>query len=136
MTKNQFVAEKLRLCWCDWSDKYHSAKCIKCGVSKSDSTKRSHPDFSTDAGAVQLLRLMRSREEWEDFKFEIAVKKHNQESLNSAINNVVDCITTPGALLDAVYEFLGGKEANADDEKGQPHFCKLAAEWWEVNIKG
>jgi hypothetical protein len=68
-----------------------------------------NPDFSTDQGAVQLLRLMKERENWEGFKFEIA-SRHIKGSLHSGINNVVNCITTPAALLNAVWEFFGGED--------------------------
>ena len=87
-----------------------AGKCI-CGKIHFLSTlKKVNPDFTTDAGKVELLRLMRKQEYWEDFKFELAVRKHNKESLNSAINNVVDCILGDSLLLKAAVEFMEGRK--------------------------
>lgn len=100
MDKNRFVAEKLGLCWHEYDPDY-DVYCKKCRVSIGDG----NPDFSTDAGAVELLRLVQKR----DYYLEL---------INSIgqMYNFPDCkefliedryITTKGALLNAVAEYLG-----------------------------
>ena len=106
--KNRFVAEKLGLCW-------HRAvpdlriglptrvsifcPCGKCGSDEDN------PDFSTDAGAVQLLRLMMERPDCDRLLRHITGGIASPERMILAVT-----ITTRGKLLDAVAEWLGWKE--------------------------
>jgi len=99
MDKNRFVAEKLGLCWHEYDPDY-DVYCKKCRVSIGDG----NPDFSTDAGAVELLRLMMERPSWWEFI---------SEAWGTRRDTFEDCfkiITTPGALLDAAAEWFGWEE--------------------------
>lgn len=123
MTKNQFVAEKLGRCWHDIQDhhgteKYGLGSCSKCGetftaIHFSDwSHEACNPDFTTDAGAVELLRLMMKREDWKQFHRELRGAMIWDEIREAHIYFSIDVlyITTPGALLDAVADYFGWKE--------------------------
>lgn len=102
MDKNQFVAEKLGVRWHIISSttlEGHSLYCESCKEYLSDSAKQNglyprnihtNPDFSSDAGAVELLRLMMGRDDWTKF---------NSWSSDH-----------PGALLDVAAEYFGWKE--------------------------
>lgn len=116
MDKNQFVAEKLGVRWHIISSttlEGHSLYCESCKEYLSDSAKQNglyprnihtNPDFSSDAGAVELLRLMMGRPSWWEFI---------SEAWGTRRDTFEDCfkiITTPGALLDAAAEHFGWKE--------------------------
>lgn len=112
MTKNQFVAGKLGIAFhYPVGTKEDLTKC-SCGYvdyteNLDDHFSYNNPDFSTNAGVVQLLRLMRNEsrftdEQWADFSPNITC---------GGVDQFIDSfITTPGALLDAVAEFFGWDE--------------------------
>jgi hypothetical protein len=64
-------------------------------------TKSELPDFSTDAGAVQLLREMKKRGDYTLFIFWMWSK------YSLRLIDTYDIITTPAALLRAVFEWIG-----------------------------
>lgn len=101
MDKNRFVAEKLGLCWHEFNPDY-DVYCKKC----RRSVGMGNPDFSSDAGAVELLRLMMKRDDWSVFTSWHTINKHI--TTDHWIWN--ELITTPGALLDSAAEHFGWKE--------------------------
>lgn len=110
--KNRFVAEKLGILWHKPKEGYGD-ECIcgsiSLGYHNSQKAlerhcKKSNPNFSTDSGAVELLRLMMGRPSWWEFI---------SEAWWARCDTFEDCfkiITTPGALLDAAAEYFGWKE--------------------------
>ena len=114
MTKD----EKNRLVWKWLGHCWHMVdpallRC-KCGV-KGPSA---NPDFTTDSGAVLLLRELMKREDWQDFlsiigsdttylKAEVKSDSVNKHFLVYGVESIqLAYITTPGALLDAVVEWM------------------------------
>lgn len=110
--KNRFVAEKLGLCWheWDWRPDTQTYRCTKCNVYLMSIPVPTNPDFTLDAGTVQLLRLM---EEHKDGKLFFARLMHRGPRVEAIDDDGLISrryITTPGALLDAVAEWFGWKE--------------------------
>jgi len=107
--KNRFVAEKLGI---KPSYVYTNINCPNCGYLCTAGKSifctppiPAYPDFSTIAGAVELLRLMRKGKHWENFLAWI------NRFYWLDVEEFTDSYLFPeGALLDAVYEFFGGKE--------------------------
>jgi len=87
---NEEVARRLGIPFYTWATK---------GVD-GEIYNHSNPDFSTDAGAVQLLREMMNQKDWSEFYLSI---------WEGTENFLRDYITTPGALLDAYLEWERGK---------------------------
>ena len=108
--KNRFVAERLGLCWheWDWREASQTYRCTKCGAYLMDIPVPTNPAFDSDAGIVQLLRLMRGRDDWSEFVFEIGWKATDHRKDIHCVE--VPFITTPGALLEAVAAWLGWEE--------------------------
>lgn len=115
--KNRFVAEKLGLCWHEWDrtdNRYPTLRCKYCGICKTNPKGTSNPDFRSDAGAVQLLRLMTEREDWHNKKNNSGFA-HKIGTFGFLLHNVgqfyihADYITTKGKLLDAVAEWFKEK---------------------------
>ena len=59
---NKRFAELAEICWHEWDSRYQSARCKRCGVKRTDSTKHSHPDFCADPRLV--LRVMVENPKW------------------------------------------------------------------------
>ena len=120
MTKDQFVAEKLGLCWheCEtYVNNTNSIVCKKCQQAIPwQNYFNPNPDFSTDAGAVELLRLMMGRSGFDTFidsNLElglVGLVRRNSRFIN------VDYVSTPGAFRDAVADWFGWKEAEHDNK--------------------
>ena len=110
--KNRFVAEKLGMCWHKPALNF-SRYCHKCGktIPKEDTTGNIvRPDFSTDSGAIQLLRLMEEHPEGSLFFARLIYSGTNVESIDDDGYIPRKIITAPGALFNAVWEFFGGKD--------------------------
>ncbi len=69
MNINKELTEALGMCWHEWDLQegallqYKCPPCRKCGKHVD-----SNPDFTSDAGKVQLLREMKKREDWNEFQ--------------------------------------------------------------------
>lgn len=105
--KNQFVAEKLGEKWHiihkkleddGWEWRTCSCGSLDRWYDNSLDLRHSNPDFSTDAGAVELLRLMLERKDWNGFTY---------RNMGRDIDRLAKIINSPGALLDAVAEWFG-----------------------------
>lgn len=94
--KNRFVAEKLGLCW-------HGIVAY-AGY---------NPAFNSDAGAVQLLRLMEEHKDYKEFISSLVESTYVYRGVLKVHHSIFikDYITTPGKLLDAVWEWVR-KEAH------------------------
>jgi len=69
-----------------------------------------NPDFSTDAGRVQLLREMMKRDDWEDFLESVGgVNRGFNFAEKTADQITILYITEPDLLIDTVLEFLRAK---------------------------
>ena len=42
-------------------------ECKKCGIGIESEKRKDNPDFTTEAGRVQLLKLMADRDDYDDF---------------------------------------------------------------------
>jgi hypothetical protein len=113
--RNREVSKRLGLCWHEQKlqAEFDEVQCT-CGrlypdeVGLYDHFVRSNPDFSTDAGAVELLRLMRGRGVYHLFlRYLYVDAKTIEETLDRSI---VQYITTPGTLRDAVLEWKRKEE--------------------------
>jgi hypothetical protein len=105
MDKNRELAELLGLCWHENAIQplYSNIRfaCSKCG------SMDYNPDFTTDPGKIELLRLMMKREDWWDFCNTIGRAVPGFTTVNCFID--VDLITnTTGLLAQAAREFLRG----------------------------
>jgi len=97
MDKNKELAELLGLCW-------HECNYTVCDYCTEN------PDFTSDAGKVQLLRLMMERDDFEDFFDHIKGSFYNQIHLRKENMIPLDYITdTTGKLRDACLEWLKEK---------------------------
>jgi len=112
--KNKDVAEALGLCWHEWKHYFDTnleESRYRCVLCNSWNEREEHPKFDDDAGAVQLLRLMREflgSGEWHEFLMYIKPTDTEIETYPEAIDEFVyDYITTKGKLLDAVAEWFG-----------------------------
>jgi len=93
--KNRFVAEKLGVPYSEYKTK---------GMDRKIHT-HSDPAFHTDSGVVQLLRLMKDKDYIHKFSIQ-----NDYPVLNGHYCIPFHLITAPGALLDAVWGFFGGKD--------------------------
>jgi uncharacterized membrane protein len=88
--KNRFVAEQLG---------------VVPYISPGGYKRNDVPDFTSDAGAVQLLRLIMNRDDYGVFLRDILKCPKVRES-NVIFEAIwIDDITTPGKLLQAVWEW-------------------------------
>jgi hypothetical protein len=72
----------------------------------------SYRDYSSDAGAVQLLRLMEERPDWYMFRWKIggrSTKGCTSQSYSEFDYIDASYITTKGKLLEAVWTWLKEK---------------------------
>jgi hypothetical protein len=70
----------------------------------------SNPDFTTDAGRVQLLRLMMERVGWTGFHFYL-FERLGRKWVSDTIP--IDYILTDGPLVEAVLEWLRNKTSDS-----------------------
>ena len=74
MRLNRELCKKLGICWHEWVGRSSGMECTKCGGRVAYHTSLPpNPDFTTDAGKVQLLREMEKREDWEEFQGSMCV---------------------------------------------------------------
>ncbi|MFZ2809440.1 MAG: hypothetical protein WAZ60_23905 [Desulfosalsimonadaceae bacterium] len=125
--KNRRVAEELGICWhemktvTDLSQDGWMWTTCSCGDKFSDNSiakRHRNPDFSTDP--LALLRAMKERlkpEGWQSFIMFLWDKEANPCDFSVAVTSVssisriiIVYLLTPGALLNAVYEWIGRKK--------------------------
>ena len=98
MNTNRELAKLLGLCW-HQMERIHPGgifkRCYKCLKPESEGIKQ--PDFTSDSGKIELLRLMKDKGQW----FPI----WNLEDL---------LMDTTGRLAQAALEWLTAKEAQDD----------------------
>jgi hypothetical protein len=103
MDKNRELAELLGLCWHEhhesWRYKKGMSRCWKC------SSQEHNPDYSTDSGKVELLRLMMKREDWDEFCASVFGKRFYVKCLMSDVIKYYITDTT-GRLAQAALEWL------------------------------
>lgn len=112
--KNRRMAERLWIPWHEMTPEYNVDKtslewwncsCGFKGLGRTDegwSHDTTNPDFSDDAGAVALLRLMMEREgKWRVWLRRLMVQRPVPPEEQMAYY-----ITTRGALLDAALEWF------------------------------
>jgi hypothetical protein len=115
MDINEELAGLLGLCWHKfiYTGGYGSSpdkmtrqveKCSKCGK-KANIYGDEYPDFTTDSGKIELLRLMEKREDWLEFAEVNFVIQYDDYSYKAFIP--VSLMTdTTGLLAQAAVEFL------------------------------
>jgi hypothetical protein len=93
---NKELAGMLGLCWHEWAD---DGECYKCTLYVGPfGVHPDRPDFTTDSGKIELLRLMQKREDWPKFA-------HYVGTHNGAFP--LDLMTdTTGRLAQAALEWL------------------------------
>jgi hypothetical protein len=111
MSLSRRIAESLGMHWHEHP--HDEPRCsdynwCKCGKLITD-----NPNFSDDAGAVALLRILEKREEWTSFTmtkgwWTVRLQQVDGKMVFKHYINV-DLITTPGALAKAWLEFKGDK---------------------------
>jgi len=93
--KDKFICEKLGICWHEWKSDHASFTCIKCGYRcNSSETPPKNLDFTSEAGRVQLLKLLVDKDEFwlEDDSF---------------LDLEDFMLDDTGKFRDAVYKWLG-----------------------------
>jgi len=108
MEKNRELAELLGLCW---HERITSRLC-NCGFIPTgfeiieNHISYNNPDYTSDAGKVQLLREMEKREDWLNFLNKVGLGGGYRRRLSIYIEYILD---TSGKLRDAAIEFLKNK---------------------------
>lgn len=95
--KDKFICEKLELCWHDFNG---NGCCRNCKQFRSE--VKSNPDFTTEAGRVQLLKLIVKHEKYYDFCCDIGTG-----IFTIPVRYIED---DTGKFRDAVFKWLGGVE--------------------------
>jgi hypothetical protein len=147
MDINRELAELLGLCWHEydhWEGRY---QVCRCGVKYFYSDKPvdwANPNFTTDSGKIELLRLMKNQEDWRDFLSSVGYCASIGGFWNGKVYIPkwedwisVDLITdTTGLLAQAAREFLR-KEGEHDQGKGlRPCFSQSCATENKENKQG
>jgi hypothetical protein len=108
---NRELAELLGLCWHEFND--NPEQCSKCGKwFRGYYVDSPNPDFTTDPGKIELLRLMEKRADWPEFLWFLWDKEGIQIGVvykafisNKGIPHIYITDTT-GRLAQAAVEFL------------------------------
>lgn len=97
MNKSKRICELLGIPYLEWRT---------IGYESGKTYLHHNPDFTTDQGRVQLLRLMREREDSDRFFAKLNAFSHDEDGclINSSIPIIY--ITENGQLVDAVIEWL------------------------------
>jgi uncharacterized lipoprotein NlpE involved in copper resistance len=99
---NKELAKLLGLCWHDLKQvhpiEYGTLTCMKCGENDPD-----YPDFTADAGNVQLLRLMMKHKKYKKFREEYLFNDCTTGDVFIPINYITD---TTGKLAKAALEWI------------------------------
>ena len=108
VNKDRDIVEALGGCWHEFNIGIAQYQyCIRCKISIYDFIAA--PDFTSDAGKVQLLREMKEREDWSKFLSHIYCSSYraNECSIEWACCLILD---TTGKLRDFAWEWLCGGE--------------------------
>lgn len=95
--KNKAVCGALGIHWHEWED-FHGLYCRGCHKYIGECKAPDNPDFSTDSGAVQLLRELKKKDWYLSFMAFAADNLLNEEYF--------ELVTTPDLLLDKVVEWI------------------------------
>ena len=104
MNRDKDIVEKLGGCWHEFNigvAGYHY--CIHCKV-MSIYDFIANPDFTSDAGKIQLLRMMSKREDW--YLFVHKIGKYNSGHFYSDYVEIDYIIGQTGKLRDAAWKWL------------------------------
>ena len=109
--KDKFICEKLGICWHEWKSDHASFTCIKCGYRcNSSETPPKNPDFTSEAGRVQLLKLIKPNKRYYHFceRYLIFSCWEHRKKIYAIPEPLMTDDT--GEFRDAVFEWLGGEE--------------------------
>jgi len=109
MDKNKELCELLGICWHEIKivDGKYVCSCGKIAGMLFDSCEFSNPYFTTPSGMVQLLGIMRERDDWPEFVEEKIGASVYQRNRGWIVTINLDYIfDTTGKLRDAAIEFL------------------------------
>jgi hypothetical protein len=90
-------------CWHEptlFDERHIYWKCANCNKEHIHKEWFDNPDFTTDAGAVLLLREMMKREDWPEIYKDIGCQRERPYGIPP------EFLTTPGKLLQAVSEWI------------------------------
>lgn len=111
--KDKFICEKLGVCWHDVKivDGRYVCDCDNIADGLFNSCALSNPDFTSEAGRVQLLKLMEKHEDYFDFINTIGKAVPSSTRLTLTCFIPVGYMTDDtGKFRDEVFKWLGGKE--------------------------
>ena len=83
-------------------------ECKKCGIGIESEKRKDNPDFTSEVGRVQLLKIMMAREG--SARFIIRIYEFNDHN-SGAIHFANDIIDDNGAFARAARDFLKAMEA-------------------------
>jgi len=113
MDKNKKLCELLGIHWHEWKkvafDQVEECECGRCRLFPW----QDNPNFLSDSGRIELLRIMEKREDWKDFLC-FSRKFYHDFSIVASVDKFISFVTEPQpctSLVDAVIEFL---ESNVD----------------------
>lgn len=119
---NRELAERLGLLEHIVIAEHDERAVCSCGVRGLAFAVRNHcinsiPDFTTDAGAVKLLRLLMQREDWPEFmrRLNTMLRPEGMKDLDILLEDVVTSlfrqyITTPGLLAKKAAEWFSHRK--------------------------
>jgi hypothetical protein len=97
MDINKELAGLLGLCWHKWE--YGLDYCIRCKTA----IYTPNPDFASDSGKIELLRLMMERGDWDAFLAYLYIHQTEDSGMEAMAKYITD---TTGLLAQAAVEFL------------------------------
>jgi len=107
MNRDKDIAKALGLCWHEITGYVgNDIPSCSCGENLYGNTVHKNPDFTSDAGKVQLLREMMKREDFYEFMVKSSIGIGYKSYNWIGINYILD---TAGKLRDAAWEWLYGK---------------------------
>lgn len=107
--KDKFICEKLGVCWHEWVTNYgHDSDMLMCKHCwEYPREVNPNPDFTSEAGRVQLLKLMIKHKDWKNFVWSLGFSYFTQSLCAQLLEDYFADDT--GKFRDAVYEWLGGE---------------------------
>jgi len=119
---NKRACELLGICWHE--PIFDGSRiCLHCGallaygkandpLSKEEFNVMANPDFTTDAGKVELLRLIRKQKDWYYFvkQMDIGLVRRNPIGERFTLLNTEYILDTTGLLLKAAVEWMEGRK--------------------------
>jgi hypothetical protein len=108
--KNCRVCEALGICWHEWEWDENHYFCPKCGDLLINNPIPTNPDFAADP--LRLLAELRKREDWWIFAqwcksiHAVRINAFPDRRTETVFAVETELLLTPGALLDAVWEWI------------------------------